>query len=94
MVSVDLVAPMSPSPGAGEALSRVTGPRDPPWTLLSSWGRRQCCGCVETLWPEGHQDGFSCRTRVFVTQSTPAEGQRATAETVSVYVGRSRREQK
>lgn len=94
LVSADLVAPVSPSPGAAEALSKVTGPRDPPWTLLLSWGRRKCCERVERLSSVGRQDGFSRRTRVFVTRSTPAKGQRATAETVSVYVGKERREQK
>lgn len=85
LVSVDLVAPRSPSPGAGGGLSRVTGPGDPPWTLLSIWGRRQSCGRIERLWSVGRQDGFSSRTRVFITR--PSEGQRATAETVSLMWG-------
>lgn len=82
LVSVDLVAPGSPLPGAGAALSRITGPGDPPWSLLLIWGWRQSSGRIERLWSVGRQSGFSGRTRVFVTR--PSEGQRAAAETVSV----------
>lgn len=47
-----------------------------------------------TRWSLGCWDGFSGRTQVCVTRMTPAKGQRATAETVSVYVARWRQEQR